>query len=473
MYAGTPQKELLDESLEGHARAYIVNGLLAALNWRLDARPEDGLPNLVPEAPVRSHATATIRFFDYLGLEKGTNNPLLIVETKRPSAELPRAQSPAATYSEIVSRGLAGEKLKGEWSAWLDDLRDYVRSASQQTGKAPRRVVVTNGQWLILFLDPPDAFLEVGSRDPNLILVFPDRKDIERRFDELFRNLEHQHVLEETPRLVPGELSFYVDRHTVDRAMHGLHVRYIEQPGVYQPAPVIKVAPVVCLRSRYGAWLRAEAPPRDYELPHKSGDLAGHLADVEKAARDLLRSVNHALGTFLRPFPLAKHYEDEDGVAAIRGVVEHDRDEFLVVTGDRTHYLLPKPSVPDCPYHDWAACDSAGVPSNPGPIAARSVYPRAFFISGELHHCAHRDVGAAKASPITAANRDCCGPRSGKEGEAFWEIWRFEQHLCCRTCAFEEVCTKAAVFRLPCQRSEAHGGPERAGSPVELHHVRC
>jgi hypothetical protein len=34
----------------------------------------------------------------------------------------------------------------------------------------------------------------------------------------------------------------------------------------------------------------------------------------------------------------------------------------------------------------------------------------------------------------------------------FCEIWKFEEHLCCRTCAFEEVCTKAEVFSgLPCK----------------------
>jgi len=70
----------------------------------------------------------------------------------------------------------------------------------------------------------------------------------------------------------------------------------------------------------------------------------------------------------------------------------------------------------------------------------------------EPHHCAHRDVISAKGTPITPANRSQCGPRSGRDGQAFCEIWRFEQHLCCRTCAFEEVCLKVAVFQLPCRR---------------------
>ncbi|WP_148228641.1 hypothetical protein [Thermus scotoductus] len=449
-YAGKPGEDLLDYSLEVHAREYIVNSLLAALNWRLDAQPEEGLPNLVPEVPVRSSQRGTLRFLDYLGRERQTNNPLLIVETKRPNAELPQAWNPAATYSEIISMGLAGEALNGEWSKWLGDLRDYVRSIHNNTEKAPRRVVLTNGNWLILFLDPPDAFLEGGTHNPNRILVFENRTEIERRFSELFRHQEYQHVLGKPPVLTPGELPFYLDSETVDRAMHGLRLRYIEQQGIYNPQPVIKVAPVVFLRSQYGAWFRVEAPPQEYELPRKEADLGRHLVEVHKAAEDLLRQVNQRLGTSLQPFPLHKHYEDEDTFTAIPGVVECERNEFLVITGDKTHYLLPEPSVPDCPYHDWSKCNSAGVPSNPGPILARSIAPRSFFISGELHHCAHRDVNSAKTSPIASANRSRYGLRSGQEGEAFCEVWRFEQHLCCRTCVFEEVCTKVTVFQLPC-----------------------
>jgi hypothetical protein len=78
-YAEKPEEDLVDQSLEAHIRAYVVNALLAALNWRLDARPEDGLPNLVPEAPIRSEERGSVRFLDYLGLESTTHAPLLIV----------------------------------------------------------------------------------------------------------------------------------------------------------------------------------------------------------------------------------------------------------------------------------------------------------------------------------------------------------------------------------------------------------
>jgi hypothetical protein len=427
---------------------------MAALNWRLDTSPEDGLPNLVPEAPVESVERGTIRFLDYLGLERETNDPLLIVETKRRSSPLPQlVKQPADTYEEVVSRGLTGEPLMGQWSKWLTAVGDYVRSVHARVNRVPKRVVLTNTDWLILFLDPLDAFLDGGKRDPDRILVFKNRSDIERRCRDLFCYLEHGIVLGETPGLTPGELPFHVAGDAVDRLMHGLHLRYIKQPGVYLLSPAIKVAPVIFLRSRYGAWLRLEAPPNDYELPHQGDRLREHLTEVRRAATNLLCQVNNGLGTSLRPSPLSKHDEDEDAFEPIRGVVECGQDEFLVVTGDKTHYLLPESSVPNCPHHDWARSQAAGVASNPGPIGARSIEPRSFFTSTEMHHCTHRDVGSAKASQITAENQMRCGSRSGQEGQAFCEIWRFESHLCCRTCAFEEVCTKASVFRLPCQRA--------------------
>ena len=141
----------VDESLEAHIRVYVVNALLAALNWRLDAKPEDGLPNLIPEAPIASEEKGTTRFLDYLGFERQTNSPLLIVETKRPSSVLPQLMTPFDSSSdpEIISRGLAGEPLMGQWSEWLACLRDYVCSVHAKTRQTPRRVVLTNGKWLV------------------------------------------------------------------------------------------------------------------------------------------------------------------------------------------------------------------------------------------------------------------------------------------------------------------------------------
>ena len=138
----------------------------------------------------------------------------------------------------------------------------------------------------------------------------------------------------------------------------------------------------------------------------------------------------------------------------LKGVCETTkRNEFILITGIESHFLRKEPTVAGCPFHDWQKTLMA---SEQHPAVAPVVIPstdqRAFFVTPGSHHCAHRQVYMAKSSQITATNRHHCGSRSGGDHAAFCEIWPFEHHLCCRTCVFEDVCTKASVFHLPCRR---------------------
>ena len=458
-YADNPvgtTPDAIQAQLEYHARCYLINGLLEALNWRLNTPREEGLPPLVPEAPVRSSEYQTVKFLDYLGLEQQTLRPLLIVETKRPTAPLPRLANPVAGSPEegpsaALRRGLAGASLVGGWTDWLDTIRDYVRSVHKKSGYAPERVVVTNGEWMVVFLAPDDAFLGSKSVDAGEILVYRDWDEIDGRHAEVFLQLEHARVAGHRPALRAGEVAFQIAGEYVDRAMHGVRVTYAEKPGNYDRWPTISVAPLVHLRSRFGMWFQVEDPGHDYFVPDAEDALPGHLADVKVAASTLLSEVSASLGKSLVPTPLADHYRSDD-FNSLRGFVEGEPGRFVLATGEATHYLRSEPTVPDCPFHSWMSCDADGVAANPGPLRVASIKPRAFFPTDRLQHCAHQQVIDRKASPITEANAERCGPRSGNPGNAFCEIWRFETHLCCRTCAFEDVCTAAEVFRLPCQR---------------------
>ena len=455
-----------DESLECHARAYLLNAFLAALNWRLDARPQDGLPNLLPEAAVRSAASGTRRFLDYLGFERATGRPLLVVEAKRRNvalpllATLPRNSRASAsklvdqTLSDsavVVARGLSGERLTGDWSTWLMELRDYIRSISAQAGFVPRRVIMANGHWLVLFLDPIQAFLGANDCRPESVRVFRNPAEIAQRAEEIFAALEHQMVLGEVPVLAPIELPFHINSGSdVRQAMHALRLRYNHTPGIYHPAPVIHVAPAIILQSKQGAWLRVENPGQQYELPYEPERLDSHLGDVRAAAETLLAQIRNQLNTDVPLTTLQEHFGDDASFDVQKAVVRLPQDEYFILTGEHTHYLLPQPTVEDCPYHDWGQSHRDGVAAPPASIVVPSVEERSFFRSGQSHHCAHRDVRLAKSSQITAENQLRCGSRSGRPGAAFCEIWSFERRLCCRTCAFQNVCTKAEIFHLPC-----------------------
>lgn len=315
----------------------------------------------------------------------------------------------------------------------------------------PARVLLTNGEWYVLFLDPADAFLDGGVRAPHHILVLVSPSDLEDRFQDVYLHLEYSRDLGETPPIRAEQVGFFLDGSSVVRAMHGLLLRYSATPGVHQPdVPAIVVAPVVFLKNINGSWLCVFAG-NDYSMPPKGDHLSEHLAEVDNAAIELLTKINQVLGTEVTPSGLTEHYQTNDVTSgALRGVREQCEDSFVLVTGAATHYLKQAPSVSECKWHDFGEARVAGVGSDTG-VFRRSTKPRSFFYSREEHHCAHTGVRSAKLTVIDQINRQRCGPRSSEDGAAFCEISAFESHLCCRACVFEEVCVSSGVFSLPCE----------------------
>jgi len=190
-------------------------------------------------------------------------------------------------------------------------------------------------------------------------------------------------------------------------------------------------------------------------IPNNPNYLQTHIDTFNEAAIDLLGKVNSKLGANLVCSSLVDHYADQnlfDELIPIRKVPSRF-EEFQIVTGSNTHYLLKQATILNCPYHSWSTSSLEGCATGVSPITRSQVNsPRTIFATDLEHHCSHRDIMQAKSSCITPENRGRCGFRSGRDQEAFCEIWKFEQHLCCRTCAFEDVCTKAEVFQeLPCK----------------------
>ena len=463
-----------DDLLEAQVREYFVDALLRALNWQMDADTEKGFPNLIPEAQLRSTKSGKRRFLDYFGLSGNKDDPLLVVETKRPNSLLPRKKKasgkrsistvPEDSVASVLSAGLKGTSLTEDWNEWLSTLRDYVTSVFDRSSHVPKRVVMTNGYWLIVFVDPADSFLSTGTCQTDRIVVFrmengawAEHDEIGSRYNEIFSLLEHQLVLNQSPALTVGEIAFHIKPHEVKKVMHGLRLLYIEEPDFFAPAPVIKVMPVVLLQSRYGAWLQVESR-RPHAMPYKKEDLPEHLETIRKVAEDLLKEINVRLGATLRPSSIETHYKDEINFEILRGVerkrtASSHHEEYLIITGQHSHYFHLDPTVPGCEHHNWGFSHRNGCASPQlVPIESRSTNPRSFFYSGEDHHCTHSDVSLAKSSQIKPHNRNLCGARSGRDFDPFCEIWGFERHLCCRSCIFEDICTAADVFKLPCKR---------------------
>lgn len=450
----------IDDLLEAQLRQYLIDSLLRALNWRLDSKTHDKFPNLIPEAQIQSSESTNTKFLDYLGLNR-ENKPLLIVETKRPNSLLPKkVKIPGATdihtpsvesSASTISSGLKGDLLSGEWNKWLKTQKDYVQSAFDQRGEAPRRVVITNGSWLIIFINPQDSFLHTGTVDPDNILVF---ENIEQSYQEIFRWLEYQRVLNEAPPLLIEEIAFHIISNEVAQIFHGVKLKYFEHPSFFENSPRIIIRSILLLRTNFNSWLIIESQSES-ELPSKIEELESHIEDVNVKAVKLLNDTNQSLNANFVPTSIEDYFEDKEFFEIFRGVtfteirIHPRHDEYLIITGQHTHYLHLEPTIPNCPHHDWATSKQTGaVPLVQ--IQSRSVKNRSYFTTGEKQHCIHAGVERAKSCQITENNKERCGLRSGGTFDAFCEIWRFETRLCCRTCVFENVCNKAEVFILPC-----------------------
>ena len=435
--------------LEAHVRVGVVDSLLQGLNWHLDGSRH----NMVAEAAVRSEKKGTIRFLDYLGVETSSLTPLMVVETKRPSSMLPtpedsprRTQYPLSStdrWARITTRlsnGLGSERLPGEWGEWLDTLRDYCISVHSRAKVFPRRILVTNGDWLVVFLDPEDAFGVDGGHSPSNIMVCEDSNAVEQNASEIYSLLEYHRVLGRWPILSVGEAPFYISGGDIVKYACGLRLRYSAELTVWgAQEPVLRVAPIVFLLTENGERILIRNGPVDERIPEGEPYLSAHIVSISKATEQLLSQTVAALQLSGSASPLTDMFPLEQQSSNAPILEDGEAGAFVVVTGVASHFLLSDPSIQACPSHRWESCRAGGMAAHDGPITKRSTTTKSFFVDGEAHHCAHRQARDAKASP-----------RSISCPTAFCLVFQFDEFLCCHACCFEVLCRRDERFRPPC-----------------------
>jgi hypothetical protein len=446
----------LEQVLEAHVQTYVIDGMLAALRWVITPSTPDEIENMIPEAQV-DPATGERRFMDYLGYEHQVDEPLLIVEAKRP-AEFPIPPNGSMeTASTIVSQWLVRpEDAPASWKKWVPSLKNYVMSVALRSGRFPVRTAITDGDWLVIFERPADAFGDNGTRNPNFIHVFTDAAQIIEQYNRVFELLDQRQVSRNAGEIPPGAIRGAIDPAQIVSLLHGLRLRYATSETIGHLVPTITVMPTIVLRSESGSWFKIAHGVVDTEamhfLPYRYEDVAHHLKAVQIDALRLLERVQHQLGRTLPPTSLTEHYAD-DAFEGMHGLEElSDReDHYWIVTGQATHYLLAAPMDVICPFHELARAREQHCQARETPLMNPSIAtPRAFFTNGRPHHCCHEDVAGSKYVLISDENIERCGPRSGRNNDAFCEIAPVDEFLCCRLCAFQQVCSSSDILRLPC-----------------------
>jgi hypothetical protein len=207
------------EPLEHVTRRHLIDIFLIALGWSLDQQGHE----ILEEAQAKGETTL---FLDYLGVNPDSRAPLLIVEAKAwakpfvaPSpATLDRsgAKNTADSGPSLIARavdhakkgeGESSSPVTLEWTRWIAKLRDYVKTVHENSGYCAQRVVITSGQWLVIFRNPAAAFLEDGAATDWGILCFCGDELIERS-DQIHDLLARETLIQNPPeRLRPAELT--------------------------------------------------------------------------------------------------------------------------------------------------------------------------------------------------------------------------------------------------------------------------
>ena len=443
-------------TLEHVTRRHFIDPFLRALGWDLSQLNEE----IIEEARTRGETTLRL---DYLGINQQTRIPLLIVEAKswespfvERSVKAGRAEGtevskPISLLCAAIEHCKAGGEANDSpvsrvWADYIEKLYQYVKSVKDESGHVITRVATLSGQWLVTFNDPGAIFLTTGEFSPFLIGIYRGRELVDQAgviFDEIARSS----ISNAFPSMIrPSLLPAYIRTNDIKRAYRALWVSRQSTGASWKPKPSLDFDVAMVLERQDGALLTVvDQSLQGYPMSHEYPEMGGHIAAIEAQSDELLRRVNAELGATLRPSAVetftgfsASNVNGDQNVIPLGhqpcvylGKIVGRPGEFLLVTGTTKHFLLGVPAVDPCDCHDWVFCQKQAQEQGERPIVSRSVKPKAFFISGEGHHCAHRLVHDRRI-------KRC-------------QIDAFEEYLCCRACVLQTFCWQTQeLATLPC-----------------------
>ncbi|KVS34323.1 hypothetical protein LGN07_09915 [Burkholderia cepacia] len=452
-YAGAGRGRVL----EAQTRLRFFDEFATLLGWDLGAGGD-----MAQEARIRAETTT---YMDYVGINQLTRAPVVLWEVKaweKPFIGRARGrnveQTPLDTLVEGIRYFLSGEPkaespVTLEWYEYIEQVAGYVTGLMERHGHALTRVVLSSGQWVVIFKNPVRTFVDGNVREADIVIL--RKADFFDNASLIFSLLARQILVGDVPfSLRPAQLQGYLSQERLRAAYRGILVRYQSRGiSIFAPKPQIDVYPALVLERTDGVFLTVVTEGLECELlvdkvTNDEGESEGsqdniddHLERVQRSSDQLLAACSGELGFEIRVSPISEfggfpQAWQLDG--DLRQRVQFVRrppntgDEWLIVTGNLSHFLRSRPAVEECRFHMWAACSQNDQALMRSAISSPSTdNPRSFFVDGQMHHCAHRTLDDWRA-------KTCY-------------IREFDQRVCCQACIFSAECWLGNPQRnLPC-----------------------
>jgi len=424
---------------EAQVRRYILDPLFNWIGWTVDAPAR-----LLVEAPVELPAAAAHRrFLDYHGREvsaDGAETSLLIVEAKRLSVELPSQASAgtkaAAGVADTLRELHAGKPraTNTTWKKIVSSLADYVCRVSAANGGSPKRVLLTNGSWFLVFLCPKKTLVDKIIEDSE-ILVFIDLEDAEHRAIELYSALSYQVLCDHVPPQHCADLYRFLKEE--DCVLDVCVSVEISTGTVPDRQPVFAMGMVVQVRVPGAGWIQFSASGNGQDrilVDHRSDRIEHCMSELEEQLGVLLDRIGQQAKFKLTS---ASDFEEDRKHNRISPkwpdtilLNRITKDLYLLHLGDQLRPLVPSSDYDDCKFHSFGPCHADGVAVGESPLLRQSTNPAAYFPSGSPFHCAHKVV------------------HSIRENRCPLQV--LDEFLCCRRCSLQARCWPVGFDQFPC-----------------------
>jgi hypothetical protein len=413
--------------LEAVTRVHVIDGLMTLLGWRLGPGG-----NMAIEARIKGNTTT---FMDYVGVTADLRAPVLIVEAKawdKPFVTPRRRSKEQLDTRELIARGIqhirndgkkAESPVSGLWHDYLDQVHGYVKGLKTKYGYDVPRVVLTSGNWLVVFKSPGARFLGAGDLQLDDIVVF-EFDEYVGRFREIFDLVARANLVEDIPRpLRVSQLADFIAGAALKACYRGLQITaHSDQHSPFEAVPRVWTHPTIVLERTDGAILIVAS---EGVLIDRGERFAGNRDEVEARGQALLADCSAVLGVALAPAPVGEFggftpNGDELRLGGGRRFVDGGRtsSEWFLVTGDQPHYVAAAADI-ECSFHAWVAC-------GPKRIGTSAIFfpaldkPAALFIDGDPQHCAHQ-------AQFDYREQRC-------------HLHQIDQRPCCHTCVYRPVC---------------------------------
>jgi hypothetical protein len=426
---------------EAQVRRYIIDPMLKALGWNLD----DPAAMIVEAGVEPLDSSGHRRFLDYFGAGRIDEcQASLLVEAKRLSHELPshdEGMDPKQVMADalkVAQRANSSARVKGKRGAlsveWLDVLTtlfDYMERLASGDHGAPRKVLLTNGEWLIVFTNPVKTLVrkEIATND---LLVVSNLQEAGEAAVALFAQLSFESLIDDmreqkfvdlcrfvAPEGDPLPASFAVEISTTELGKR----------------PLMSIQPAVAVQIPSGGWLRFMNPAIEQQILRSDAELQDDMNVIHEQAEALVNKLQPQ-----RELLLMNAVAFENTVSKIprfpstKLLRRVSDDRFVMYLGEKTHPFVDPGAFAGCPYHSHGPAHKVGVAASSTAILRPSTEPLAYFPSGSVRHCAHAEVHALRVNRCA--------------------ILSIDSFLCCRACALQTRCWPDGAPNLPCIKQE-------------------